>query len=56
MRTRTQQIMPLIALAASLALTNPVNAIGPECNCPADLDGDCAVGPADLAILLGNWG
>lgn len=24
--------------------------------CPADLDGDGTVGPADLAILLGNWG
>lgn len=24
--------------------------------CPADLDGDDAVGPADLAILLGAWG
>ncbi|MCH7996081.1 MAG: hypothetical protein IIB57_16770 [Planctomycetes bacterium] len=24
--------------------------------CPADLDGDGAVGPADLAELLGSWG
>ena len=25
--------------------------------CPVpDLNGDCAVGPMDLAILLGNWG
>jgi hypothetical protein len=24
--------------------------------CPADLDGDGSVGPADLAILLGQWG
>jgi hypothetical protein len=23
---------------------------------PADLDGDGAVGPADLALLLGAWG
>ena len=22
----------------------------------SDLDGDCGVGSADLAILLGNWG
>ena len=27
---------------------------GPEC--PADLDGDGAVGPGDLAALLGTWG
>ncbi len=25
-------------------------------SCPADLDGDGSVGPADLAILLGTWG
>lgn len=24
--------------------------------CPVDLDGDGGVGPADLALLLGNWG
>ncbi|MCA9289580.1 MAG: hypothetical protein KDA25_00535 [Phycisphaerales bacterium] len=26
------------------------------CPCAWDLDGDCVVGPADLAILLANWG
>lgn len=26
------------------------------CACPGDLDGDGAVGPADLSILLGAWG
>ncbi len=25
-------------------------------NCPADLDGSGAVGPSDLAVLLGSWG
>lgn len=25
-------------------------------SCPADLDGSGTVGPADLAVLLGNWG
>ena len=24
-------------------------------DCPADLDGDCAVGITDLLELLGNW-
>ena len=28
----------------------------PSVSCPADLDGDGSVGPADLAILLGTWG
>ena len=23
--------------------------------CPADFDGDCAVGILDLLVLLGNW-
>ncbi len=27
-----------------------------ECECLTDLDGDGAVGPFDLALLLGNWG
>ncbi|MCH7475075.1 MAG: FG-GAP repeat protein, partial [Gemmatimonadetes bacterium] len=26
------------------------------CDCPWDLDGDCAVGVKDLLFLLGNWG
>ena len=26
------------------------------CDCPADLDGDGMVGPADLLALLGAWG
>ncbi len=25
-------------------------------DCPWDLNGDGAAGPADLAIILGNWG
>ena len=33
------------------------NGVPDECEGnPADLDGDGMVGPADLAILLGNWG
>ena len=28
----------------------------PADTCPADLDGDCIVGPFDLAVLLPNWG
>ncbi len=32
------------------------NGIPDECELPGDLDGDGAVGPADLAILLGAWG
>ena len=27
-----------------------------ELHCLGDLDGDCAVGAFDLALLLGNWG
>ena len=27
-----------------------------ECDCPEDLDGSGAVGPFDLALLLGAWG
>ncbi len=48
--------------ASELILTAPpgahdivVNVILPP-TCPADLDGDGAVGPADLAQLLGAWG
>lgn len=32
------------------------NGIPDECEQPGDLDGDGIVGPADLAIVLGNWG
>ena len=32
------------------------NGIPDGCDCPADLDGDGAIGAADLAQLLGNWG
>lgn len=31
------------------------NGIPDECECLADLDSDGAVGPFDLALLLGNW-
>ncbi|MCA9290471.1 MAG: hypothetical protein KDA25_05040, partial [Phycisphaerales bacterium] len=27
----------------------------PPCPCQWDLDGNCAVGPSDLAVLLANW-
>ncbi len=33
-----------------------IRAYQTEPPCPADLDGDGAVGASDLAILLGNWG
>ncbi len=36
-----------------LVLLLPTGADRP---CPADLDGDCAVGAGDLAVLLGAWG
>ncbi len=39
-------------------LTELINSWGPcpECSaCPADLDGDCAVGIRDFLILLANW-
>ncbi len=29
---------------------------GDGATCPWDLDGDCAVGPFDLAFVLGHWG
>ena len=32
------------------------NGIPDECDCFADLDADGAVGPFDLAVLLGSWG
>ena len=37
---------------------NPESCVGkrPLTVATGDLDGDCDVGPADLAILLGNWG
>lgn len=40
---------------AALACTGRGFAGGGSC-CPADVDGDAVVGPADLATLLGSWG
>jgi len=42
---------------ATTSITGTLTIAGPEAPAnPADLDGDGVVGPADLAILLGNWG
>ena len=43
--------------SATANITGTLTIAGPEAPAnPADLDGDGVVGPADLAILLGNWG
>ncbi len=41
------EIFKIVAADGSNACSDP---------CPADLDGDGAVGPFDLALLLGAWG
>ncbi len=47
--------MFLVAVVVALAVA-PCRAEGQNPCCPADLDGDTSVGPADLGILLGDWG
>ncbi|MEC9372796.1 MAG: hypothetical protein VYC34_03095, partial [Planctomycetota bacterium] len=47
--------IPIVALDISNEkLGPPLNTF--TAPCPADLDGDGNVGPADLANLLGSWG
>ena len=45
-----------VEIAVELECSAPDDPIRQNNDCPADLDGDGMVGPADLAILLAAWG
>ncbi len=48
--------MDICDIASDSSQDDNSNGTPDECECPADLDGDGNVGPADLAMLLGAWG
>ncbi len=52
---RTGVLLEVFIAGGGLALPNDL-LILPPAACPADLDGDGEIGPADLASLLGTWG
>jgi hypothetical protein len=49
----TLQMGPRVYSPAFTIFGQPVEVASP---CPADLNGDSVVGPADLSVLLNNWG
>lgn len=59
-RVSARRVMAFVLLAWSMLAATPIAAhagdVAPSLCCPSDLNGDGAVGPADLAQLLGGWG